>query len=201
MCYMTQSCAAIDDVDRRKECFQAAYEGFRKETRPRIALEEERPVPALAPVAPAREPAVVERVAPTPAPRPDVKAPVSEPIPQPAQEPEQETIAKTTTRERQVLEVPDEFSATVTYHQELVRDRQILVLDNELLFEGNEAQASRIKLGDEVDVQRTSRIFEDRFRISSGGRRPFTAVRIRCEKVEKTQDADRKCQLLDQSSE
>ena len=45
-------------------------------------------------------------------------------------------------------EIPRQFSAVVTAYRDLVRDRQLLVLDDRLLFKGDNAASSAIEVGD-----------------------------------------------------
>ena len=96
-----------------------------------------------------------------------------------------------------MLTIPDRFTAEVTKVRQLLRDRQLVVLDGKLLFEGGQARVSGLKVGDEVRVSRASSLFGSRFRILGPGHRPFTAARIRCERSELTLDKQRKCKLIE----
>lgn len=91
--------------------------------------------------------------------------------------------------------LPRYFSATVTNVRALVRDRQVILLDNNLLFEG---QGPTFKIGDVVDV------ISPRYRMFSGytiglpkGRK-LKFQRLACEQVdgELREDTRRKCSAL-----
>ena len=92
--------------------------------------------------------------------------------------------------------VPKRFVAEVTAHRDLVRDRQLLVLDGLLLFEGDNAASSRISVGDEVQVVKSSSMRGRRYRIMGPSKRPFDALRIRCEERDLNVDNRRKCERL-----
>ena len=92
--------------------------------------------------------------------------------------------------------IPDRFSATVTGHRKLVRDRQLVVLDGKLLFEGDRAASSRIKEGDTVEVTKISSLRGRTYQITRPKKRPFRALRIRCELAELSSDNRRKCAAM-----
>lgn len=92
--------------------------------------------------------------------------------------------------------LPRRFTAEVTAHHDLVRDRQLVVLDDALLFEGDRAASSRISVGDEVEVVKTSSLRGRRYQITGPTRRPFDALRIRCELHELSVDNRRKCERM-----
>ncbi len=94
------------------------------------------------------------------------------------------------------VSVPKRFTATVTAHRDLVRDRQILVLDDSLLFEGERASSTSIEVGDEVRVVKSSSFRGRTYQISGPSRRPFQAIRIRCERADLNTDDRRKCNGL-----
>lgn len=102
----------------------------------------------------------------------------------------------TETVARQVFAIPKRFSAKVTAHRILVRDRQLLALDDTLLFEGKEAAASRIEVGDRVDVVKASTLRGRTFQITGPKKHTVTALRIRCELVELGAGNRRKCAAL-----
>ena len=190
LCLMVQACATLADVAQREECYNAAAERF-AQAEPRHA---EQPS--------ARPPAAVEAAE---APREREAAAVS-PEPQPAR-----TVAEpsgtdesmgTLTRVRRLFarpseaqgpEIPRRFTAEVTAHRELVRDRQLLVLDDKLLFEGDNASSSAIRLGDEVKVVKASSFRGRKYQITGPTRRSFEALRIRCERTDLGTDSRRKC--------
>ena len=90
-------------------------------------------------------------------------------------------------------EIPKRFTAEVTAHRDLVRDRQLVVLDDKLLFEGDNAASSAIKVGDEVNVVKASSLRGRRYQISGPSKRRFDALRIRCERTDLNVDNRRKC--------
>ena len=95
-----------------------------------------------------------------------------------------------------VLSVPNRFSATVTAVYALTRDRQLVALDNKLVFEGGQASIARTKVGDLVDVVRTSSFIGRRFRMTGPSHRPFTGTRIRCERLDLSDSNRRKCEAV-----
>lgn len=97
---------------------------------------------------------------------------------------------------RAVLSVPNRFSAKVTAVHALTRDRQLVALDNKLVFEGGQASIARTKVGDPVDVVRTSAFFGRRFRMTGPSHRPFTGTRIRCERLDLSDSNRRKCDAV-----
>ena len=92
--------------------------------------------------------------------------------------------------------LPRRFTAEVTAHHDLVRDRQLVVLDDALLFEGDRAASSRISVGDEVEVVKASSLRGRRYQITGPTKRPFDALRIRCELHELSVDNRRKCERM-----
>ena len=211
LCLMIEACTAIDDPTRRQECYQAAANSLGDTdtaTTAQPADPEPAPVskePSQVPnePAPALEPALVsEEVAPTPrVPTPATIAPT----PQPAEPNTQgrgsramAAVAKLfqspTSAEGQAI--PKRFTATVTAHRDLIRDRQLLVLDNALLFEGERAASTSIDIGDEVRVVKSSSFRGRTYQNSGPSRRPFQAIRIRCERADLKTDARRKCDGL-----
>ena len=110
--------------------------------------------------------------------------------------PEVDTAIVTKSVQRDVLVIPDRFSATVTGHRKLVRDRQLVVLDGKLLFEGDRAASSRIKEGDTVEVTKISSLRGRTYQITRPKKRPFRALRIRCELAELSSDNRRKCAAM-----
>ena len=110
--------------------------------------------------------------------------------------------ANTVTREtvpRTVLDIPDRFVAEVRSVHALVRNRQLLILEGDLLFETDRAAQSRIDVGDEVQVVRASSLFGRRYRISGPSGASTSATRMRCELLELGADTRRKCALIERS--
>ena len=200
---MVLACAAIDEDAPRQECFRAAAESLASLGEATDTADQDvspEPVSAEAastdtPVdvgpAPVRRQAVVDpnTTRTSAAVEEDPTVPSVPTTPAPAVE--QRSVQRT------VLTIPDRFTAEVTQVRQLLRDRQLVVLDGKLLFEGGQARVSRLKVGDEVRVSRASSLFGSRFRILGPGHRPFTAARIRCERSELTLDKQRKCKLIE----
>ena len=136
------------------------------------------------------------RVAPN-KPEGGVEAPsvASVPAARTGQPAEQSAVTEQTVTQS-VLSVPNRFSAKVTAVYALVRDRQLVALDSKLVFEGGQASIARIKVGDEVDVVRTSAFFGRRFRMTGPSHRPFTGNRIRCERLDLSDSNRRKCDAV-----
>ena len=198
-CLMVLACAAIDDDERREECFRVAAERFAspgEATSPDPDAPTDDPVSAVMPETPTD-------VVHSPV-RPRVVEPTSRPTPATVEEQPTASVGRTSPAsaveqksvQRTVLTIPDRFTAEVTQVRRLLRDRQLVVLDGKLLFEGGQATVSGLKVGDEVRVSRASSRFGNRFRITGPGHRPFTAARIRCERMELARDKLRKCKLI-----
>lgn len=175
---MVLSCSVIEDAGRREQCFRAAAD----------AAEDD--APPTAPAEPASTVAAPVEDATSPA-----EAPRREQVAQPSP-----SAANTVTREvveRTVLDIPERFVAEVRAVQTLVRNRQLLVLKGDLLFETDRAAQSRIDVGDEVNVVRTSSLFGRRYRISGPARAAVSATRLRCERLDLGTDTRRKCALIE----
>ena len=99
---------------------------------------------------------------------------------------------------RQEYDIPRRFTGVVTRQRDLVYDRQLIVIDDELLFEGENAAESALDAGDEVDVRRKSRFYGHSYRITGPTRRAVEARRILCEADAAAQSVDtrRKCTFV-----
>jgi len=99
---------------------------------------------------------------------------------------------------RQEYDIPRHFTGVVTRQRDLVYDRQLIVVDDELLFEGENAAESALDPGDEVDVRRKSRFYGHSYRIVGPSRRAVEARRILCEANAEAQSVDtrRKCKFV-----
>ncbi len=184
LCRMVLSCSVIEDAERREQCFRAAADAAEEDAPPTAPAE-----PASTVAAPAED-----ATPPADAPRREQVAP-REQVAQPSP-----TAANTVTREvveRTVLDIPERFVAEVRAVQTLVRNRQLLVLKGDLLFETDRAAQSRIDVGDEVNVVRTSSLFGRRYRISGPARAAVSATRLRCERLDLGTDTRRKCALIE----
>ena len=99
-------------------------------------------------------------------------------------------------RTYEVLDIPKRFTATVSAIHEPGANRRLVALDQRLLFVGDRGGEGRLKVGDEVRVQKTSGVFGRKYRITGPSRRPFTALRIRCEHPDLNEANRRRCLLL-----
>lgn len=189
LCRMVLSCSAIDDAERREQCFRAAAEtaeataaaGDADADAP-PAVEERSPVPVV-------EPEAAPKV-------PTATAPKDATAPAPAEAPAPNVVRREVV-EQEVLDIPERFVAEVATVRSLVRNRQLLVLEGGLLFETDRAEQSRIEVGDQVRVTRASSLFGRRYRIIGPARAAVTGTRLRCERIELGTDTRRKCALLD----
>lgn len=218
LCQLMVACAAIDDADRREECFRVAANTVRDTPigpRPETA-----PVPA-APTATVAEPSVAEEKSP---PRMQETAPAKAAPPlvdtpeQASVAPEQgkkprwrDRIASVLRRdedtnegvivarkaERTSFEIPRRFAATVTAVHRSGGKRGLVVLDGKLLFASDRADDGNLRVGDRVRVVRASRLYGKRFQITGPSRRPFVADRVRCEREDITIATRNQCRLLD----
>lgn len=226
VCELEARCSALVDEARRRECLRAAEtlrqtlgeapadtapsapaapaapELETEPVRPGVfgritrgvtdLIRRERPESAEPP-----EPAEPASL-PSPAPEPD---PPASPEPAPAaapvaDEPIVSRVISRTTVEREVLAIPEHFFGDVTAHRVLVRDRQLIAVNDQVLFEGDVARNSKIREGDRVEVRKVSSLFGERYRIIGPSKRAVTANRIRCERIELNTDDRRKCILL-----
>ncbi len=198
LCLMVQACATLADSARRQECYSAAAERL-AEADPQSA--EQPSVQAEQPSVQAKESSPAEVVAPRE--RETVSANPEPPPTGENVEPQRGgERTGTLTRVRRLFagpsaaqgpEIPRRFTAEVTAHRKLVRDRQLLVLDDKLLFEGDNAASSAIGLGDQVQVVKASSFRGRKYQITGPSRRSFEALRLRCERTDLGTDNRRKC--------
>ena len=214
LCWMVVACGAMESRERREECFRVAAETLQAPDGDLAPAEstqtpiEEDPTPA-ATTAPAAIPTVTEDVVePTAseAPkrrrwfrwrkRPKAVEEAQEVVEEPPQvAPTSAIVSQTVAQE--VLTIPRRFSATVTGQVPLVRDRQLLVLDDKLLFEADNRRSAAIAKGARVDVVKASSLRGRSFQIVGPSKRAVSALRIRCEDGDLTRETRRKCALLD----
>ena len=209
---MVQACATLGDAGKRQECFAAAADRL---TGPEPGSVEQELVEAE-PVEPARveavHPAPVEREAVEPAVVQD-RDPAESRTQQTAVDPPAVDEKRSRIREgmrtlggvRRLFtrrseteedEIPRRFTAEVTAYRDLVRDRQLVVLDDKLLFEGDNAASSALRVGDQVRVVKVSSRRGRSYQITGPTRRYFTALRIRCEFADLSADNRRKCDRM-----
>lgn len=219
LCAMVQACTTVADETQRQECFRAAADSLGGEGMDAAgehaeaagddevvegraeAAEEAVPVD----VAPALQTELVETVVEDdPVQAKAADSPAAAPAEAATTEaaPKRSRVARafreliTAQRATEAPTLPRRFTAEVTAHHDLVRDRQLVVLDDALLFEGDKAASSRISVGDEVEVVKTSSRRGRRYQITGPTRRPFDALRIRCELSELSVDNRRKCERM-----
>lgn len=202
-CWMVMACAAIDDDERRAECFRAASQRFDQSGEDQspvvTAAPESTPPDRLVELRPGvGEPAVPSQSVLAPN-KPDtgVETPsVASPPPARAGQSDVPRSVTERTVTQAALSVPNRFSAKVTAVHALTRDRQLVALDNKLVFEGGQASIARIEVGDTVDVVRASAFIGRRFRMTGPSHRPFTGTRIRCERLDLSDGNRRKCDAV-----
>lgn len=216
---MVVACGAMESQERREECFRVAAETLQApegDSAPAVEstqtpIEEDRTPEAT--TAPAAIPTVtedaVEPTASEEAPkrrrwfrwrkRPKAVEEAQEVVEEPPQAAPTSAIV-TETVAREVLTIPRRFSATVTAHTALVRDRQLLVLDDKLLFEADNRRSAAIVEGARVDVVKASSMRGRSFQIVGPSKRAVSALRIRCEDSDLTRETRRKCALLDRGA-
>ena len=183
LCWMVVACGALADEGMREECYRVAADSLQHGSSPggetaaaavdvETAVEtggrQQAPVTAKGDEAPPPSPAAVG--------------------------PPSRVTARTVTRE--VLDIPNRFSALVTARRKLVRNRQLLVLDGKLLFETDNADTSGIDRGEEVDVVKASSLRGRSYQITGPSKRSVTGLRIRCERLDLSAGNRRKCAML-----
>ncbi len=215
VCQLQARCVGIEDAERRQECLAAAETLRRTLRAPEAAAPDAAravEVPEAVSDAEAEPRRSIwgrvtgllkrDRTQPTTAPEPlpaQTADQAAEPMSETTIDPEptlSEVAITRTTVDRTVLEIPSHFTGEVTAQRKLVRDRQLIAVDDRVLFEGDVWRESKIRKGDRVEVQKVSSLFGERYRIIGPSKRAVTANRIRCERVELNTDDRRKCSLL-----
>ena len=224
LCRMATSCRALVDEARREECLQLvanlkrtfeeaaakAVEGASGTT----AEEHDEPSASQLPATIAATPSADEGPSAdevsgvsdereqspripsvsTRASLPD-NAPPTANVPPPDDAPPTAQVVETTV-ERKVLDIPDHFFGAVTAYRRLVRDRQLIAIDNRLLFEGDVAAESNVEPGDRVEIRRTSRFFGESYILVGPSKRSINARRILCERVDLSQKSRQRCAMV-----
>ena len=206
-------CLAIDDAEKSQACVRAASEIPVVETQKRL-----RPPPRIEPTPSYEEVAVPTK--PSHPPEESKAAPTKKRLrldifrrnSDRKEEPRRRRIfkrddkpeetVKTTTVERSVLTIPKRYTGEITALKILVRDRQLVALDNQLLFEAEPALGVKLKVGDQVRVTRISSFLGNRFQLIGPNRRPISASRIQCERVKEdlNPQSRSRCLMLGDSS-
>ena len=187
LCWMVVACGALADEARREECYRVAAESLQHGGLPHVPSPNETAAPSSPAVAEAEdapEPVVVQRAV--------------LPARTAVQPPSQVTAKQVLT---EVLDIPRRFSARVTVARKLVRNRQLLVLDDKLLFETDNADTARIDVGDTVDVVKASSRRGRNYQIVGPSKRAATGLRIRCERSDLSVGNRRKCAILPSRTE
>ena len=185
-CWMEAGCRQLTDADDRAECLRMAAslrDTLSAESAPADDASELESEVVVAPPAQAPErPVDIQK--PKPA-QPEAAPPASEP----------EAVVSERTVDRKVLDIPRRFSGEITALRRLVRDRQLIAVDNQLLFDGDVAAESALKTGDRVDIQRIS-AFGERYRITGPSQRAVTTRRILCERVDLGRQSRSRCLMV-----
>ena len=191
-CLMVQACATLPTEQDRQECYGAVAD--------RVTESEKEPVAEVARPVPVEQTTVAEAPRERPAAPPAESEPADNQTTADASEDRKRTGTLDTVRRlfsRSSApagpEIPRRFTALVTAHRDLARDRQLVVLDDKLLFEGDKAASSAIKVGDQVDVVKSSSLRGRKYQISGPSKRRFEALRIRCERTDLNVENRRKC--------
>lgn len=208
---MVQACATLADAEKRQECFAAAADRLTVSEAESVEPGRAEPEPIEATRVEIAPSATAEREALETAVVEDRNATESrtQPTVGPAAVDGKRSrlrqgmrtlggVRRLFTRrpETQEDEIPRRFTAKVTASRDLVRDRQLVVLDDKLLFEGDDAAASAIRVGDEVRVVKVSSRRGRSYQITGPSRRYFTALRIRCENAGIRADNRHKCDRM-----
>ncbi len=111
---------------------------------------------------------------------------------------ESQTPAEPAAEERSARNLPPRFSATVTNVRSLVHDRQLVLLDDSLLFEG---EGPAFKIGDFVDVASPRWRYFNTYRIGRPKGRQLDFQRLKCELIDLdlNDDTKRKCSAMTDS--
>ena len=201
LCVAMARCTLIDDGEARSGCVSAVLQAVglpAMETRAPVAAQTVRPVsesPAVA-TAPARtetkQPKIVEtavssgvvKSAPT-------SPPSSQPVEatQPAATGGSGVFVATNEKTRKPIAVPKKFTAIVLSARDLIQDRQIVYLDNNLLFEG---AGPAFDPGETVTVAKRGR-FGQSHTMASKKNGSREVKRLLCELEKRNKDTARKC--------
>lgn len=184
LCWMVVACGALADEDRREECYRVAADSLQHAS----SSAAETPA-AVVDVDTAVRVGAEEQQAEVSGNGAKAQPPSRATVGAPSR-----VTARTVTRE--VLDIPNRFSALVTARRKLVRNRQLLVLDGKLLFETDNADTSGIDRGEEVDVVKASSLRGRSYQIAGPSKRAVTGLRIRCERLDLSAGNRRKCAML-----
>lgn len=197
LCDLMARCNAIDDNSRRWSCLRAA-------SRLRDSLTDTESIPSSSnSVDPDLETSLIFSESASKSKKQSVPQKPATPVSK-----EEVSEAATTNEEelpsvekRQILvdvfDIPPTFVGKVSAVRRLVRDRQLIAVNGNLLFEGDVANSSAVLEGDVITVARLSSLFKsDRFRLIPRSKRAIMARRLRCESPELLAETRGKCGLL-----
>ncbi|MDA1301431.1 MAG: hypothetical protein O2868_15280 [Proteobacteria bacterium] len=200
LCVAMTRCSMLDGPDARSGCVSAVLQAVgvvqpARQSSPSAAVPGPSPSQTSEPARPQTVTQSSRAVEPKSVPR-TVMAP--------ADRVEQQSVTRAATArpERDVSEdagklmsgdeIPKKFTATVVATLGLIRDRQIVLLDNDLAFEG---EGPEFDIGDEVNVNKRG-FFGDAYTITSRKSRPKVFGRLRCEDTRRSAETERKCAAL-----
>lgn len=209
LCEELARCSIIDSAAKRTNCVSGVLQtGGRlapdQARRPALrAAQPQAEEPLASPVQPAPAEQVISTVIPVKrAPAKSIASSVilDEPVPSTARPVESGLLSKLLTRKTNRptapvgAEIPRRFYATVLKVRTLVRNRQLVLLDSELLFEG---AGPAFKIGDNVKVEKQGR-FGNRYIIGRSKGRQLEFKHLRCEgrQGELGENTRRKCKML-----
>ena len=206
-------CLAIDDAEKSQACLRAASEIPVVETQKRLSPPARiEPTPSYEEVAVPTEPSRPPKESKAATTKKRLRLDIFRRNSDRKEEPRRRRIfkrdntpeetVKTTTVERSVFTIPKRYTGDITALKNLVRDRQLVALDDQLLFEAERALGGKLKVGDQVRVTRISSFLGNRFQLIGPNRRPVSASRIQCERVKEELNPQNRsrCLLLGNSS-
>ena len=201
LCTLMARCNAIEEVSKRWSCLRAAAQL-------RSSLESAATTSAeVADETPRQDPDVETAVVPPSSPQvlsaPQTVSAPTDPAagrqvtPEAARDEKRPGVTQKSVTFN-VFEIPDSFEGRVTAVRRLVRDRQLIAVDDQMVFQGDVAVSSMVEKGDLVEVERLSTMFKsERYRIIPPSKRTIMARRIPCESLDLTRDSRKKCALIE----
>ena len=194
LCDLMARCNAIDDSSRRWSCLRAA-------SRLRDSLSDTASIPSGTESAgPELETSTIfSETASKPSGESRPEKPVIKEVESETAASKEEDLPAVETRQIlvDVFDIPPTFMGKVSGVRRLVRDRQLIAVNGNLLFEGDVANSSAVLEGDVIEVARLSSLFKsERFRLIPRSKRAIMARRLRCESPELLAETRSKCGLL-----
>ncbi len=182
LCEALAQCSSRPSAADRKACFDAAYEELRRVEAPAATSAQAE----AAPVAATAEPLVEELVEQPPDIAPEAPPAAREPRAQPERKRDRKWFgwlrrSRAANPKPEPEATPRRFNAVVEAVWQLVRGRQVLLLDDGLLLEGRSGPESRVRAGDTVQVQVAKTLSGEQYRVTAPSRRNFEMARLRCD--------------------